>query len=206
MPSSAADFAGLHLEQHVGALVLDRLERSDGRPNCTRTFAYSTAISSTFCAPPTCSAAGGRRRRDRAPVESTFQPSPSVPLRLAGVFTNSSLACFRVWSIIERGAAPAASLDTANGSSPCRSSPRRGSGSRCAVERENISRARERPAVAGRLRLHRGSGLVHLPGGLSEPRGWRRTSPEAMPGRYFALAASSPEWISVLAASATVEK
>ena len=31
-------------------------------------------------------------------------------------------------------------------------------------------------------------------------------SPEAMPGRWAALAASSPEWIRVLAASTTVEK
>jgi hypothetical protein len=31
-------------------------------------------------------------------------------------------------------------------------------------------------------------------------------SPDAMPGRYSALAASSPEWMSVWPASTTVEK
>ena len=35
----------LDLEEHVGALVFDGLERPIGRPNCTRTLAYSTDMS-----------------------------------------------------------------------------------------------------------------------------------------------------------------
>ena len=71
-----------------------------GRPNCTRTLAYSTAISSTFWAPPTCSAARPTAARSST-VDSTFQPSPSVPISVAGVSANSSLACLRVWSIVD---------------------------------------------------------------------------------------------------------
>src|SRR5581483_10454536 len=73
-----------------------------GRPNCTRTFAYSTAISSTFCAPPTCSAASATAARSST-RSSTDQPAPSVPMRVAGVPENSSFACLRVWSVVASG-------------------------------------------------------------------------------------------------------
>ena len=75
-----------------------------GRPNWTRTLAYSTAISSTFWAPPTCSAARPTAARSST-VDSDAQPAPSVPSRRAGVSANSSLACLRVWSIVDSGGA-----------------------------------------------------------------------------------------------------
>ena len=90
-----------------------------GRPNCTRTLAYSTAISSTFWAPPTCSAARPTAARSST-VDSTSQPSPSVPMSVAGVSANSSLACLRVWSIVDSAVRvrPAASPSTANRLTP----------------------------------------------------------------------------------------
>ena len=49
-------------------------------------------------------------------MDSAFQPSPSVPSSRAGVFENSSLACLRVWSMVDSGVRvrPAASPSTAN--------------------------------------------------------------------------------------------
>ncbi len=70
-----------------------------GRPNCTRTFAYSTDISSTFCAPPTISLA-----RHTAAWSSVFdsaaQPRPGSPSGLADTPAKSRRACLRVWSIV----------------------------------------------------------------------------------------------------------
>ncbi len=72
-----------------------------GRPNCTRSLAYCTAVSSTFWAPPTCSAA--RATAARSSTRSRVaQPSPSVPMSVAGVPASSILACLRVWSMVAR--------------------------------------------------------------------------------------------------------
>ena len=73
-----------------------------GRPNWTRTLAYSTAISSTFWAPPTCSAARATAARSSI-LETAAQPSPSVPTSRAGVSSKRSRACLRVWSMVDSG-------------------------------------------------------------------------------------------------------
>ena len=72
-----------------------------GRPNCTRSLAYCTAVSSTFWAPPTCSAASATAARSST-RSRVVQPAPSVPMSVAGAPSNSILACLRVWSIVAR--------------------------------------------------------------------------------------------------------
>ena len=70
-----------------------------GRPNCTRTLAYSTDMSSTFCAPPTISFDDIAAAWSRV-FESAAQPAPGSPSGVAATSANSSLACLRVWSIV----------------------------------------------------------------------------------------------------------
>jgi hypothetical protein len=89
--------------------VLDRLEAS----------AYATDISSTFCAPPTCSAASATAARSSI-RDSASQPPPSGPTRRAGAPENVSLACLRVMSMVVSGSAPKPSAleSTANTDTP----------------------------------------------------------------------------------------
>ena len=72
-----------------------------GRPNCTRTLAYSTDISSTFCAPPIISF----DERDRGLVERLARTRasrrPARRAASAATLSNSSFACLRVMSIVE---------------------------------------------------------------------------------------------------------
>ena len=90
-----------------------------GRPNCTRSLAYCTAISSTSCPPPTCSAASATTARSNT-VEIVSQPVPSVPIKVAGTPAYSKRACLRVWSIVDSAVrvSPAASPSTANRLTP----------------------------------------------------------------------------------------
>ena len=65
--------------QHVGAEVLDRLELPIGRPNCSRTLAYSTAVSRHQRATPDASAAASVTTTDRSRAGSS--PGTVVPSR-----------------------------------------------------------------------------------------------------------------------------
>ena len=90
-----------------------------GRPNWTRTFAYSTDMSRTCWAPPTISLA----RRHRGLVEGLGQRGPSDPGSPSGraaTPSNSSLACLRVWSIVASGVrvSPFASASTMKNAMP----------------------------------------------------------------------------------------
>src|SRR5262245_61692518 len=73
-----------------------------GLPNCSRTLAYSTLISSTRWAPPHISAHSPTLPRS-AMRSSSFQPSPGAPsMRSAGTRTSFSTtsASLRVWSMV----------------------------------------------------------------------------------------------------------
>ena len=73
-----------------------------GRPNWMRVFAYSTAESEQRWAPPTCSAARATAIRSSV-LDRPGSAPPSVPISQAGVPSNSSRACLRVWSIVASG-------------------------------------------------------------------------------------------------------
>lgn len=90
-----------------------------GRPNWTRTLAYSTAMSKHIWAPPTCSAASATAARSST-CSSTGQPPPSAPSRAASTPSKVSLACLRVWSMVDSGVrvSPAASASTKNSDTP----------------------------------------------------------------------------------------
>jgi hypothetical protein len=64
--------------------------------------AYSTDISSTFCAPPTISLARPTAAWSSV-FESAGQPAPASPSGRAATFSKSSRACFRVWSMVASG-------------------------------------------------------------------------------------------------------
>ena len=67
----------LDLQQHLGALVADGLEGADGWPNCSRTFAYPTAMSRQRRAAPSISAAAPTAARRSIDSRSAWR-------RLAG--------------------------------------------------------------------------------------------------------------------------
>ena len=71
-----------------------------GRPNCTRTFAYSTDISSTFCAPPIISFESATAAWSSV-FENAANPSTVLPSGSATTLLNSSFACLRVMSIVD---------------------------------------------------------------------------------------------------------
>src|SRR6476646_4169246 len=73
-----------------------------GRPNCTRTFAYSTDISSTFCAPPIISLESATAAWSSS-LENAAKPSWVLPSGDATTLSNSSFACLRVVSIVCSG-------------------------------------------------------------------------------------------------------
>ena len=177
-----------------------------GRPNCTRTLAYSTAISSTFCAPPTCSAASATAAKSNTWL-NTSQPLPSVPINVAGVALNSNLACLRVWSIVESDVrvSPFALPSTANNETPL------------PVRAPTMIKLAVAPSITNILvpvifqSLPDPSALVvmpfssHLPDGSVVAR-VATVSPAAIPGKYFFFAASSPLNNNAFAASTTLEK
>ena len=108
-----------------------------GRPNCTRTFAYSTDISSTFCAPPTISLDDIAAAWSSV-FDSAAQPAPGSPSGVAATLANSSLACLRVWSIVAsavrvRPDAPASTVKKEMPSSPVVPSSRAATTIRSAV-------------------------------------------------------------------------
>ncbi len=90
-----------------------------GRPNCTRTLAYSTALLSTRWAPPTCSAASAATATCIV-VSRPSLAAPSTPTRAAGALSNTMRLCLRVWSIVASAsrATPVASPRTAKSESP----------------------------------------------------------------------------------------
>ena len=170
-----------------------------GRPNCTRSLAYCTAVSSTFWAPPTCSAASATAARSST-RSSVVQPAPSVPMSVAGVPASSSLACLRVWSIVARAVRVTpvgVGVDREDATRRRRSWPPRGAGWRRG-RRARTSSCRSivqpSPAFVAVASMPLSS---HLPLGSVKAR-VAIVSPEAMPGRCSFLAASSPAWSSVL--------
>ena len=177
-----------------------------GRPNCTRTLAYSTAISRTFCAPPTCSAASATAARSNT-LLNTSQPLPSVPTNVAGVALNSNFACLRVWSMVESAVrvSPFALPSTANNETPLPVRAATMIKSAVCPSMTNILV----PVSVKSLPLPLASMVIpfssHLPEG-SVVAIVAVNSPLAIPGNDFFFAASSPLSNNVFAARTTVEK
>jgi hypothetical protein len=186
--------------------VLEGRKLPIGLPNCTRSLRYCTDISSTNCAPPTCSAA-----RATAARSSTFvtvaQPSPSPPTSVAGVLDSSSRASLRVWSSVGSSVRvrPAASPATAKIDTPA--SVRAATRMRCARWPSRTYAFTPSSVQSSPARV----AVVAMPASSQRPDASASASvaivsPLAMPGRCSFFAASSPECSSVLAASTTVEK
>ena len=132
-----------------------------------------------------------------------------MPISVAGVSSNSSLACLRVWSIVDSGVRVrpgGVAVDGEQADAGVGAGGDEDQVGGVAVEHEHL-RAGERVAVA-RLRGRRVvmPASSHLPDRLGERQRGDRLAGRRCPGGSSFLAASSPECSSVLAASTTVEK
>ena len=177
-----------------------------GRPNCTRTLAYSTDMSRQRWAPPTCSAARATAARSST-ASSTGHPCPSSPISVASTPSNVSLACLRVWSMVDSAVrvSPPASGSTVNSETPPE------------VRAATITRSAVCPSSTYILTpssCHEpfaGVAAIVIPGSSQRPfcsvkASVPLVSPEAICGRWACLAASSPQSISALAAITAEEK
>ena len=177
-----------------------------GRPNCTRSLAYCTAVSRQTWAPPTCSAAKATAARSST-RSRTAHPPPSVPTRAADTPSNSRRACLRVMSMVAKAVRvrPSASPSTRNSDTP--PGVRAATSTRSAMWPSSTYilvpvRVQPSPSAVASMAMPASS---HFP--LSSVKASvAMVDPEAMPGSRSARASSSPEWMSVLAANTTVEK